>query len=443
MLWTVKDASAYHFSVDAPDNALKAVAESTMREVIGQSTFDAINPNREVIASRVRRLMQTKLDLYGAGVEITSVQLGKVSAPDQVGKAYRDVQAAQTSQEGMRSDAEAYANRVIPEARGQAAQIVQQAEAYRQQAIAEASGEAKRFLAIYPEYRKAPEVTRKRMYLETMSKVLAPMNKVIRRRPCGAGRHFQPASARRAEKPHGNGDRHPRCHGDERQNPEPAADHRGAAAMNRLALALAAAATLVLVVIVYMSVYTINPTEQAILLQWGAPRAVETEPGLHVKIPSVQTVAFIDKRLLNVEVTSEQVLSQDGKQLFIDAYAYWRIADPIRFNEIAKTKDIAGQRLIAILDSNLRSVLGAVSMTDVLSAKREQLMRVVRADMNQETKEYGIEIVDVGLRHVNLPQESSDAVFVRMQQEREREATQFRAEGSKLPSASARARTVK
>jgi modulator of FtsH protease HflK len=179
VLWTVKDASAYHFSVDAPDNALKAVAESTMREVIGQSTFDAINPNREAIASRVRRLMQTKLDLYGAGVEITSVQLGKVSAPEQVGKADRDVQAAQTSQEGMRSDAEAYANRVIPEARGQAAQIVQQAEAYRQQAIAEASGEAKRFLAIYQEYRKAPEVTRKRMYLETMSKVLAPMNKVI------------------------------------------------------------------------------------------------------------------------------------------------------------------------------------------------------------------------------------------------------------------------
>jgi modulator of FtsH protease HflC len=202
--------------------------------------------------------------------------------------------------------------------------------------------------------------------------------------------------------------------------------------MNRIALALSAAAMFVLAVVGYLSIYTINPTEQAILLQWGAPRAVETEPGLHVKIPWVQTVAFIDKRLLNVEVTSEQVLSQDGKQLFIDAYAYWRIADPIRFNEIAKTKDIAGQRLVAILDSNLRRVLGAVSMTDVLSAKREQLMHDVRADMNQETKEFGIEIVDVGLRHVNLPQESGDAVFARMQQEREREATQFRAEGSEI-----------
>jgi membrane protease subunit HflC len=202
--------------------------------------------------------------------------------------------------------------------------------------------------------------------------------------------------------------------------------------MNRLSLALSVIAGLVLVAIVYLSVYTITPTEQAILLQWGAPRAVETEPGLHVKIPWVQTVAVIDKRLLNVEVPSAEVLSQDGKHLIIDAYAYWRIADPIRFNESAKSKEIAGQRLIAILDSNLRRVLGAGSMADVLSGKREQLMRDVRADMNQETKEFGIEIVDVGLRHVDLPQESSDAVFARMQQERERKATQFRAEGSEI-----------
>lgn len=202
--------------------------------------------------------------------------------------------------------------------------------------------------------------------------------------------------------------------------------------MSRLSLALSAAAALVLIAIVYLSVYTITPTEQAILLQWGGPRAVETEPGLHFKIPWVQTVAFIDKRLLSVEVPSAEVLSQDGKHLVIDAYAYWRIADPIRFNEIAKNKDVAGQRLTAILDSNLRRVLGAVSMADVLSLKREPLMHDVRADMNEETKEFGIEIVDVGLRHVDFPQESADAVFTRMQQEREREATQFHAEGAEI-----------
>lgn len=179
VFWSVKDASAYLFNVGAPDKAVKAVAESSMREAIGQTPFDAINPNRKSVEERVRGLMQKRLDLYGAGIAVTSVKLGKALAPDAVSKVDRDVQIAQSSQDGMRSDAEGYANKKIPEARGEAAQIVQQAEAYRQQAIAEASGEAKRFLAVDQEYRKAPDVTRKRMYLETMSKVLAPMNKVI------------------------------------------------------------------------------------------------------------------------------------------------------------------------------------------------------------------------------------------------------------------------
>jgi modulator of FtsH protease HflK len=158
---------------------VKAVAESVMREVIGQSAFDAINPNREAIERRVRLMVQKTLDDYGAGIAVTSVQLGNASAPEQVDKADRSVQAAETAQTQKRGDAETYANKVIPEARGDAARAVQEAEAYRQKAIAEASGEAKQFLSVYEQYKKAPEVTRRRMYLETMSKVLAPMNKVI------------------------------------------------------------------------------------------------------------------------------------------------------------------------------------------------------------------------------------------------------------------------
>jgi membrane protease subunit HflK len=179
VLWSVKDASAYLFNVDGTDKTIKAVAESTMREVIGQNSFDAINANREAIERRARQTMQKTLDLYAAGVAVTSVQLGNASAPEQVGHADRDVQAAQTAQAEKRGSAETDANKIIPEARGRAARVVQEAEAYRQQAIAEASGEAKQFLAVYEQYKKAPEVTRRRMYLETMSKVLAPMNKVI------------------------------------------------------------------------------------------------------------------------------------------------------------------------------------------------------------------------------------------------------------------------
>jgi membrane protease subunit HflK len=187
VMWSVKDASAYLFNVDGTDKTIKAVAESAMREVIGQSAVDAINPNREAIERRVRAMIQKTLDDYGAGIAITSVQLGPAAAPEQVGKADRDVQAAQTAQTEKRGEAETYANRVIPEARGDAARQVQEAEAYRQQAIAEASGEARQFLSVYEQYKKAPDVTRRRMYLDTVSKVLAPMNKVILDDPSGHG----------------------------------------------------------------------------------------------------------------------------------------------------------------------------------------------------------------------------------------------------------------
>ena len=181
VLWSVKDASAYLFNVDGmdKDKTIKAVSESAMREVIGRSAFDAINANREAIERRVRAMIQSTLDMYGAGIAVTSVQLGTASAPESVGKADRNVQAARTAQTEKRGEAETTANKIIPEARGKAAKIVADADAYRQEVIAEADGEAKRFLAVDEQYKKAPEVTRKRMYLETVSKVLAPMNKII------------------------------------------------------------------------------------------------------------------------------------------------------------------------------------------------------------------------------------------------------------------------
>jgi membrane protease subunit HflK len=178
--WVIKDAANYLFNVDHPDAAIKAVAESAMREVVGKSPIEPIlTENREPIQVEVRDLMQKTLDVYGAGVSVTDVKMQKVDPPDEVLDAYRDVQAARADQERMRNEAEAYANKIIPEARGKAARIVQEGQAYKQRVIAEASGEAKRFLSVYEEYRKAPEVTRKRMYLETMSGVLGSANKVL------------------------------------------------------------------------------------------------------------------------------------------------------------------------------------------------------------------------------------------------------------------------
>ncbi len=192
VFWVIKDAAAFLFNVQNPDSQLdgtiKAVAESAMREVVGKNQIEPIlTANREPIQDEVRDLMQRILDAYGAGVTVTRVQMQKADPPAQVIEAYRDVQAAQTDQDRMRNEAEAYANKVVPEARGQAARIIQQAEGYKQQVTAEAQGEAARFVSVYDQYKKAPDVTRRRIYLDTMSEVLGGMNKVIVDNKGGSG----------------------------------------------------------------------------------------------------------------------------------------------------------------------------------------------------------------------------------------------------------------
>lgn len=186
VFWNVKDAPAFLFNVrnqgdslDANSN-VKAVAESAMREVIGQNEIQPIlTKSRQDIEESVKALLQRTLDSYKAGINITQVVLQKVDPPAEVISAFRDVQAARADQERARNEAEAYANRVIPEARGEAQRILQGAQGYREQAVAEAKGRTDRFLKVYEEYQKAPDATRRRMYLETMERVLGGMDKLI------------------------------------------------------------------------------------------------------------------------------------------------------------------------------------------------------------------------------------------------------------------------
>ena len=182
VFWKVKPNQArdYLFNIQNPEGTVKAVAESAMREVIGRTNIQRIlTQERLSIQGGVQDLMQKTLDDYGAGVEITQVQLLKVDPPTQVIDAFRDVQAARADQARIQNEAQAYANRVVPEARGQAAGIVQAAEAYRERTIAEAQGQANRFLKVYEEYRKAPDITRERLYIETLERVLGEMDKTI------------------------------------------------------------------------------------------------------------------------------------------------------------------------------------------------------------------------------------------------------------------------
>lgn len=170
----------YLFNIQDPEGSVRAVAESAMREAIGRRNIQPIlTGDRLAIEQQVQELMQKALDDYKAGVIVRLVQLQKVDPPQQVIDAFRDVQAARADFERLQNEAQTYANRVVPEARGKATGTTQGAEAYRDKTVAEAAGQASRFTQIYEEYKKAPDVTRQRMYIETMSEVFSGADKVI------------------------------------------------------------------------------------------------------------------------------------------------------------------------------------------------------------------------------------------------------------------------
>src|SRR3954465_3735359 len=182
VLWRIKPngVGEYLFNIQNPEGTVKAVPESPLREVIGRSDIQPILTGaRQGIETGVQELMQKTLDTYGAGVSVQQVQLQKVDPPSQVIDSFRDVQAARADLERAQNEAQTYANRVVPEARGRAAQITQAAEAYREQTVAEARGRAARFTKVLDEYKKAPDVTRQRLYLETMERVFGAIDKVI------------------------------------------------------------------------------------------------------------------------------------------------------------------------------------------------------------------------------------------------------------------------
>ncbi|MGD0867407.1 MAG: protease modulator HflC [Rhizomicrobium sp.] len=202
--------------------------------------------------------------------------------------------------------------------------------------------------------------------------------------------------------------------------------------MNRIILILGVFTVAVVAFVGLSSVYTVDPTEQAIVLQFGAPREVVTEPGLHTKIPFTQTVEYISRRVLNVEAPPEEMIAQDKKRLVVDAFARWRIVDPLRFYQSFNPQDRAIGQLTLILSSNVRGVIGAQDFSAVLSSARAQLMRDIRDNMNKEAGRFGIEIVDVRIRHADLPPTNSQAIYERMKQERIREANEYRAEGEEI-----------
>ena len=188
VFWVIKDAQKFLFNIQSPVETVKATSETAMREVIAKSPIQSIlTEGRSKIEVEVQDITQEILDEYGSGIQITQVQTQQADPPSQVIDAFRDVQAARADRERSKNEAEAYANDVIPRARGEAEKILQEADAYKKQVVAAAEGEASRFLAIFEEYKKAKAVTQERMYLETMEKVLADIDKVIIDKNSGSG----------------------------------------------------------------------------------------------------------------------------------------------------------------------------------------------------------------------------------------------------------------
>ncbi len=188
-------------------------------------------------------------------------------------------------------------------------------------------------------------------------------------------------------------------------------------------------ALLVVVIVGYSSVFTVDQTEQALVVRLGDPQPPITAPGLHFKAPFIDTVIPIDKRILDLENPSQEVIASDQKRLVVDAFARYRIKDALRFYQSIGSIQAANIQLTTILNASLRRVLGEVTFIQVVRDEREALMNRIRDQVDREAAAYGIQVVDVRIRRADLPEQNSQAVYQRMQTERQREAAEFRAQG--------------
>ena len=184
--------------------------------------------------------------------------------------------------------------------------------------------------------------------------------------------------------------------------------------------------------VIYLTLFTVKEINQAIVLQFGDPKKIIAEPGLQVKIPFIQNVVFIDRRILSLDPQPEEVIASDQKRLIVDAYARFRIVDPLKFYISVGDERVARSRLATIINSRLRSVLGTQSLATLLSEDRAKQMAIIQEDVNNEAKKFGITIIDVRIKRADLPQANSEAIYKRMQTEREREAKEFRAKGAEM-----------
>ncbi len=180
----------------------------------------------------------------------------------------------------------------------------------------------------------------------------------------------------------------------------------------------------------YNSFFIVHQTQMALVLEFGNPTRVVSQPGLQYKLPLIQTVEYFDKRILDIEISSKEVIASDQKRLVVDAFARYKITDPLLFFQAVRDEAGANSRINSVMDSAMRGVLGSATFIDVVKTRRDELMRLIAERVSGEVRDFGIEIVDVRIKRADLPDANSQAIFTRMQTERQREAAELRAQGS-------------
>jgi len=188
----------------------------------------------------------------------------------------------------------------------------------------------------------------------------------------------------------------------------------------------------VLALTAFFSIFIVKEVNQAIVLQFGDPKRILLKPGLNFKLPFIQNVVFLDKRILNLDAPPEEVIASDQKRLIVDAFARFQIVDPLKFYISVGNERVARSRLSTIINSRIRNVLGQEELQTLLSKDRSKQMALIKEGVNNEAQNFGINIVDVRIKRADLPQANSDAIYRRMQTEREREAKEFRAKGAEM-----------
>ena len=191
-------------------------------------------------------------------------------------------------------------------------------------------------------------------------------------------------------------------------------------------------ALVVLGIVAYQALFVVQEVNQAIVLQFGDPKKIITKPGLNYKIPFIQNVVYLDRRVLNLDNPPEEVIAADQKRLIVDAFARFKIVDPLKFYISVGNERVARSRLATIINSRIRSVLGTQELATLLSTDRAVHMGTIQNDVNTEAQNFGITIVDVRIKRADLPPANSEAIYARMQTERQREAKEFRAQGAEM-----------